>query len=168
MSSTERISTSSLEEILIHNTIANKFELKKFIMFKNKEKKLNKWKMNMLLHFYCFSHLFLNKKRKVLYTLFYTKRLISAWAQHWVLNFLQNIVNERKNKTNQIFYNFKSLTTALKEAFKTENLKQVAEVKIQRLKQIKSVEKYAVDFRTLTYQLIEQIRACCCFFTILN
>ena len=62
-------------------------------------------------------------------------------------------MNERKNKTNQIFHNFENLTIALKEAFKTKNSKQAAEVKIQRLKQTESVEKYAVDFRTLIYQL---------------
>ena len=62
------------------------------------------------------------------------------------MNFLQNIVNERKNEINQIFYNFKNLITALKKAFEIENLKQAAEVKIQRLKQTESAEKYAVDF----------------------
>ena len=62
-------------------------------------------------------------------------------------------MNERKDEINQIFHDFENLTTVLKEAFKTENLKQAAEVKIQRLKQTKSVEKYAVDFRTLIYQL---------------
>ena len=51
-----------------------------------------------------------------------------------MLDFLQNIVNERKDEINQIFYNFENLTTALKEAFKTKNLKQAAKVKIQRLK----------------------------------
>ena len=45
------------------------------------------------------------------------------------------------------------MTTVLKEAFEIENLKQAAEVKIQRLKQTESAEKYAVDFKTLTYQL---------------
>ena len=105
----------------------------------------------MLLHFYCFSQLFSNEERKVLYTLFYTEELASAWAQHQVSNFLQNIVNKRKDETNQIFHDFENLTTVLKKAFEIENLKQAAEVKIQRLKQIESVEKYAVDFRTLTY-----------------
>ena len=62
-------------------------------------------------------------------------------------------MNERKDKTNQIFYDFKNLTTVLKEAFETKNSKQVAEIKIQRLRQTESVEKYAVDFRTLIYQL---------------
>ena len=41
----------------------------------------------------------------------------------------------------------------MKEAFKTENLKQAAEVKIQRLKRAELVKKYAVDFKTLIYQL---------------
>ena len=109
--------------------------------------------MNMLLHFYCFSQLFLNEKRKVLYALFYTKELTSTWTQHWVSNFLQNIVNERKNEINQIFYNFENLTIVLKEAFEIKNLKQAAEVKLQRLKQTELAEKYAVDFKTLTYQL---------------
>ena len=153
MSSTERISTSFSEETFTHNVETNKFELKKSIVFKSKEKKLNKWKMNMLLHFYCFSHLFSNEKRKVLYTLFYTKELASTWTQHRVSDFLQNTVNERENETNQIFHDFENLTTALKEAFETENSKQAAEIKIQRLKQIELVEKYAVDFRTLIYQL---------------
>ena len=62
-------------------------------------------------------------------------------------------MNERKDETNQIFYDFKNLTTVLKEAFETKNSKQAAEVKIQRLKQTESVEKYVVDFRTLIYQL---------------
>ena len=134
MSSTERISTLSSEEILTHNTETNKFELKKSTVFKNEEKKLNKWKINMLLYFYCFSHLFSNEKRKVLYALFYTKESTSAWTQHRVLNFLQNIVNERKDETNQIFYDFENLTTVLKEAIETKNSKQAAKVKIQRLK----------------------------------
>ena len=43
-------------------------------------------------------------------------------------------MNERKDEINQIFYDFKNLTTALKEAFKTENSKQAAEIKIQRLR----------------------------------
>ena len=107
----------------------------------------------MLLYFYCFSQLFSNEKRKVLYALFYTEELALIWAQYRVSNFLQNIVNKRKNKTNQIFYDFENLTTALKKAFEIKNLKQAAEVKIQRLKQTKSAEKYAVDFRTLIYQL---------------
>ena len=153
MSSTERISTSFSEETLTHNTKTNKFKLKKSIVFKNEEKKLNKWKINMLLHFYCFSHLFSNEKRKVLYTLFYTKESASTWTQHRVSDFLQNTVNERENETNQIFHDFENLTTVLKEAFETENSKQAAEIKIQRLKQTESVEKYAVDFRTLIYQL---------------
>ena len=62
-------------------------------------------------------------------------------------------MNKRKNETNQIFHDFENLTTVLKEVFKIENSKQAAEVKIQRLKQTESVEKYAVDFRTLIYQL---------------
>ena len=62
-------------------------------------------------------------------------------------------MNERKDETNQIFHDFENLITVLKEAFETENSKQAAEVKIQRLKQTESVEKYAVDFRTLIYQL---------------
>ena len=107
----------------------------------------------MLLYFYCFSHLFSNEKRKVLYTLFYTKESASTWTQHRVLDFLQNTVNEREDETNQIFHDFENLTTVLKEAFETENSKQAAEIKIQRLKQTESVEKYAVDFRTLIYQL---------------
>ena len=78
MLNTERISTSFSEETLIYNTETNKFKLKKSIVFKNKEKKLNKWKINMLLHFYCFSHLFSNEKRKVLYALFYTKESASV------------------------------------------------------------------------------------------
>ena len=49
-------------------------------------------------------------------------------------DFLQNIVNKRKDETNQIFHDFKNLITVLKEAFETENSKQVAEIKIQRLK----------------------------------
>ena len=64
---------------------------------------------------------------------------------------MQNIVNERKNEINQIFNDFKNLTTALKEVFKIENSKQAAEIKIQRLKQTESAEKYAVDFKTLIY-----------------
>ena len=151
MSNTERISTSFSEETFTHSIETNKFELKKSIVFKNEEKKLNKWKMNMLLHFYCFSHLFSNEKRKVLYTLFYTKESTSTWTQHWISDFLQNTVNERKDETNQIFHNFENLTTVLKEAFETENLKQAAKIKIQRFKQTESVEKYAVDFRTLIY-----------------
>ena len=153
MSSIERISTLFSKETLTYNTKTNKFELKKFIVFKNKEKKLNKWKMNMLLHFYCFSHLFLNEKRKVLYTLFYTKESALTWTQHRVSDFLQNTVNERENETNQIFHDFENLTTVLKETFETENSKQAAEIKIQRFKQTESVEKYAVDFKTLIYQL---------------
>ena len=153
MSSTERISTSFSKETFTYNVEKDKFKLKKLIVFKSKEKKLNKWKINMLLHFYCFSQLFSNKKRKVLYALFYTKKSTLTWAQHRVLNFLQNIVNEKENETNQTFHDFKNLTIVLKEAFEIKNLKQVAEVKIQRLKQIKSVEKYAVDFKTLIYQL---------------
>ena len=69
------------------------------------------------------------------------------------MNFLQNIVSKRKNEINQIFYDFKNLTTALKETFEIKNSKQAAKVKIQRLKQTESAEKYAVDFRTLIYQL---------------
>ena len=88
----------------------------------------------MLLYFYCFSHLFSNEKRKVLYTLFYTKESASTWTQHRVSDFLQNTVNERENETNQIFHDFENLTTVLKEAFETENSKQAAEIKIQRLK----------------------------------
>ena len=107
----------------------------------------------MLLYFYCFSHLFSNEKRKVLYTLFYTNKSALAWTQHQVLNFLQNIVNERKDETNQIFHDFENLITVLKEAFETENSKQAAEVKIQRLKQTELVKKYAVNFKTLIYQL---------------
>ena len=42
MSSTERISTLFLEETLTHNIKVNKFELKKLIVFKSEEKKLNK------------------------------------------------------------------------------------------------------------------------------
>ena len=86
--------------------------------------------MNMLFHFYCFSHLFSNEKRKVLYTLFYTKESALTWTQHRVSDFLQNTVNEREDKTNQIFHDFKNLTTALKETFETENLKQAVEIKI--------------------------------------
>ena len=153
ISSTERISTSFSKKTFTHNVEKDKFKLRKFIVFKNKEKKLNKWKMNMLLHFYCFSHLFSNEKRKVLYALFYTKESASTWAQHRVSDFLQNTVNERKDETNQIFHDFENLTTVLKETFEIENSKQAAEIKIQRFKQTKSVEKYAVDFRTLIYQL---------------
>ena len=153
MSSTERILTSFLKETFTLNVKRDKFKLRKFIVFKNEEKKLNKWKMNMLLHFYCFSQLFSNEKRKVLYALFYTEESASTWTQHRVSNFLQNIVNKRKNETNQIFHDFKNLTTVLKEAFKIKNSKQAAEIKIQRLKQTESAEKYAVDFRTLIYQL---------------
>ena len=70
-----------------------------------------------------------------------------------MLNFLQNIVDERENETNQIFHDFENLTTTLKKVFEIENSEQAADVKIQRLKQTESVEKYAVDFRTLIYQL---------------
>ena len=42
MSSTERISTSFLEETLTYNVEKDKFKLKKLIVFKNKKKKLNK------------------------------------------------------------------------------------------------------------------------------
>ena len=62
-------------------------------------------------------------------------------------------MNERKNKINQIFHDFENLITSLKEAFEIKNSKQAAEIKIQRLKQTESVEKYAVDFKTLIYQL---------------
>ena len=42
MSNTERILTLFLKETLIYNVEKDKFELKKLIVFKNKEKKLNK------------------------------------------------------------------------------------------------------------------------------
>ena len=42
MLSIERISTLFSEETFTYNAKENKFELKKFIVFKNKEKKLNK------------------------------------------------------------------------------------------------------------------------------
>ena len=42
MSSTVRISTSFSEETLTYNAEKDKFKLKKLIVFKNKEKKLNK------------------------------------------------------------------------------------------------------------------------------
>ena len=60
-------------------------------------------------------------------------------------------MNERKNETNQIFHDFENLTTALKEAFEIKNSKQAVKVKIQRLRQTKLAEKYAVDFKTLIY-----------------
>ena len=43
--------------------------------------------------------------------------------------------------------------TTLKEVFEIKNSEQAAKIKIQRLKQTESAEKYAVDFRTLIYQL---------------
>ncbi len=42
MLNTERISTSFLEKTFIYNVEKDKFKLKKLIVFKNKEKKLNK------------------------------------------------------------------------------------------------------------------------------
>ena len=42
MLSTERTSTSFSEKTLTHNVEKDKFELKKLIVFKNEEKKLNK------------------------------------------------------------------------------------------------------------------------------
>ena len=42
MLSTQRTLTSFSEETFINNTETNKFELKKSIVFKNEEKKLNK------------------------------------------------------------------------------------------------------------------------------
>ncbi len=42
MSNTERISIPFSKETLTYNTKTNKFELKKTIVFKNEEKKLNK------------------------------------------------------------------------------------------------------------------------------
>ena len=42
MSSTERILTLFLKKTHTYNTESNKFELKKSVVFKNEEKKLNK------------------------------------------------------------------------------------------------------------------------------
>ena len=90
--------------------------------------------MNMLLHFYCFSQLFSNEERKMLFALLYTTGSAELWAHHRVNDFLTCSSNEREDETQQIFHHFDNLITALRKAFEFENFEQAAAVKIQRLR----------------------------------
>ena len=109
--------------------------------------------MNMLLHFYCFPQLFSNEERKILFALFYTVKPTGLWAHHRVNDFLTCQPDEREDETQQIFHHFDNLITALKEAFEFKDFEQAAAIKIQRLRQTDSAEKYAANFKSLSYQL---------------
>ena len=79
MSVTERISSfTTSASSFIMQAIDDRFRLKKSSVFKDEGRTLNQWKMEMLLHFYCFPLLFSSEEKKILFALSYTSDPASA------------------------------------------------------------------------------------------